>query len=243
MSERRHGRRRSGEERRRLHRRHGERRKDLRVSSDVRLEIEGAGQSWTRRIRNISRGGVELNDPIQCPMGTQLSMTLKFFKASGGIVVKGEVIGVDIQGQGNRIRFAELSEKVRTMLDGHLDLFSAPTRVAEGEQTKQQPTTLEPFQMREALLVVDEEQGPIEHRIDEEERIIGRDPQTADLIINHPSISRRHAQVCVQNDRHVIIDLSSTNGIRFQGKPVHVLVLKNGMVFYLGKVQLQYLKG
>ncbi len=45
---------------------------------------------------------------------------------------------------------------------------------------------------------------------------IGRDP-TNDMVINHPSASRYHAQIKVQSGRYTLFDLNSTNGTFVNG--------------------------
>ena len=53
----------------------------------------------------------------------------------------------------------------------------------------------------------------------EGENVIGRDPVAA-LWIDHPSVSRRHARVVVQNGKATLEDLKSKNGTHVNGKEV-----------------------
>jgi predicted component of type VI protein secretion system len=53
----------------------------------------------------------------------------------------------------------------------------------------------------------------------QEEIFIGRDPRL-DLSLLDEMISRAHAVLCVENDRLIIQDLDSTNGILVNGQPV-----------------------
>lgn len=41
---------------------------------------------------------------------------------------------------------------------------------------------------------------------------IGRDPARADIVLNDPAVSARHARIHYENERFVIYDLDSTNG-------------------------------
>ncbi|MGC9524348.1 MAG: FHA domain-containing protein [Limnospira sp.] len=48
---------------------------------------------------------------------------------------------------------------------------------------------------------------------------IGRD-ESNDTVVNHPSVSRHHAQIARQNGSFILTDLNSTNGTFVNGKPV-----------------------
>ncbi|MEZ4448223.1 MAG: FHA domain-containing protein [Nannocystaceae bacterium] len=51
------------------------------------------------------------------------------------------------------------------------------------------------------------------------ENVIGRDPR-AEISIDSPDISRRHAQVRVTGDAVILSDLGSKNGVIIGGKPI-----------------------
>ncbi|MGC8833586.1 MAG: FHA domain-containing protein [Armatimonadota bacterium] len=51
------------------------------------------------------------------------------------------------------------------------------------------------------------------------ENLIGRSPE-ADVLIPHPSVSRRHALIVIEDGAAYIEDLGSTNGTIIEGKPV-----------------------
>jgi hypothetical protein len=53
----------------------------------------------------------------------------------------------------------------------------------------------------------------------QEEILIGRDPRM-DLALVDEMISRAHAVLCVENDRLIIQDLDSTNGIKVNDQPI-----------------------
>jgi len=66
------------------------------------------------------------------------------------------------------------------------------------------------------------------------ELLIGRSAP-ADLIINHPEISRRHARLVFQQGDYILEDLSSSNGTFVNGKPVRdSQVLTDGAEIQLG---------
>ncbi|RME22138.1 MAG: FHA domain-containing protein, partial [Deltaproteobacteria bacterium] len=141
--------------------------------------------------------------------------------------------------RGTRIRFVDLRPSELQALEQHLELFDEPTQVGIPRVTGR--TGQKPKKVLEGLLIVEDDPEGTEFRLRSTDRLIGRDPRQVDFVLNHPSVSRRHAHIVNHNGRHVINDLSSTNGIRFRGKQVRTLVLRDGMVFQIGKVRLQYL--
>ena len=72
----------------------------------------------------------------------------------------------------------------------------------------------------EARLVQFEERKRIATRVLRGKEIrIGRDP-TSDLIVDYANVSRHHAVVRELGDRHMVLDLGSTNGVRVNGTPI-----------------------
>src|SRR6266511_2389962 len=59
-----------------------------------------------------------------------------------------------------------------------------------------------------------------------------------DLILNHPSVSRKHARFEPRNNRWWIIDLKSTNGVKVNGNLVTAAQINSGDVIHVGSVQL-----
>ena len=41
-----------------------------------------------------------------------------------------------------------------------------------------------------------------------------------DLVLNHPSVSRKHARIEARDGRWWIVDLKSTNGVKVNGGPI-----------------------
>lgn len=222
-------------------RRHGERRKDERVAAEVMVEVETSGRRTYRRTANISMGGVGFHQPIPFRKGAHINLTLRLAGQKKAVQVEGEVVGSDASGRGTRVRFGTLSTKAHDMLKSHLELFAMPTQIGPQAGPPATARKAPKERVREGILIVEGLEEGQEHRVRSTDKIIGRDPRTADFVINHPSVSRRHAHIYLHNDRHVIADLSSTNGVHFRNKPIHTLVLKDGMVFRIGKVKVQYL--
>ncbi|MDH3943711.1 MAG: FHA domain-containing protein [Anaerolineae bacterium] len=63
--------------------------------------------------------------------------------------------------------------------------------------------------------------------LDKEEIAIGRSEEN-DLVINKPSISRKHAQISSMNDRYLIKDLNSSAGTYVNGRPIVHKLLEPG---------------
>jgi PilZ domain-containing protein/FHA domain-containing protein len=222
-------------------RRRGDRRRQKRVAAEVMVEVETSGRRTYRRTANISAGGIGFHAPIPFRKGSNVFLTLQLAGRGSAVRVKGEVVGCDKNGRGTRVKFLEMSADARESLEEHLKLFSVPTRIGAP------PSPLLPRSrplgksVREGILIVEEDAEGTEFRLRSSDKIIGRDPRAVDFFLDHQSVSRKHAHIYMQNGRHVITDLSSTNGLRFKGKTFHSLVLKNGMVFKVGQIKLQYL--
>jgi adenylate cyclase len=69
------------------------------------------------------------------------------------------------------------------------------------------------------------------------EMSIGR-TEGNDLILNHPSVSRKHARFESRNDAWWIIDLKSTNGIKLNGNVVAEAMVSAGDKLLVGSVQV-----
>ena len=227
-------------DRRATERRNAERRKDQRVTAEIMVEVETSGRRTYRRTANISMGGVGFHAPIPFRKGSKVGLTLRLIGREEPVRVIGEVVGVDKKGRGNRVRFVRVPPRAKRILQNHLLLFKAPTVVGVPPAPLPPERTAKKDRIREGLLIIQDDEGE-EFRIRSSDKIIGRDPKSAHIVIDHPSVSRQHAHVYLHHNRHVITDLSSTNGVHFKNKPIHSLVLKDGMVFKVGKIKLQYL--
>ncbi len=61
-----------------------------------------------------------------------------------------------------------------------------------------------------------------------------------DLILNHPSVSRKHAKIESRNDSWWIIDLKSTNGVKINGTLVTEAQVASGDKIHIGSVQIEF---
>src|SRR4051812_45970119 len=59
-----------------------------------------------------------------------------------------------------------------------------------------------------------------------------------DLILNHPSVSRKHARLENREDKWWIVDLKSTNGVKVNGNLVTEAPVHAGDKIHIGSVQL-----
>ncbi|MEA2488513.1 MAG: hypothetical protein QOH21_305, partial [Acidobacteriota bacterium] len=70
-----------------------------------------------------------------------------------------------------------------------------------------------------------------------EEMSIGR-TEGNDLVLNHPSVSRKHARVESRANHWWIIDLKSTNGVKVNGGLITEAEISAGDKILVGSVQL-----
>lgn len=60
-----------------------------------------------------------------------------------------------------------------------------------------------------------------------------------DLVLNHPSVSRRHARIEKRAQRYWIVDLNSTNGVKVNAAIVTEREIASGDMILVGSVQLE----
>ncbi len=60
-----------------------------------------------------------------------------------------------------------------------------------------------------------------------------------DIVLNHPSVSRKHARIEPRNDKWWIVDLKSTNGVKVNGNLVTESPINSGDKIVVGSVQLE----
>jgi len=80
------------------------------------------------------------------------------------------------------------------------------------------------------------------HSLDKTELIIGR-ANTANLSIDHNSVSRQHAKILSTDGKSRIFDLGSTNGTFVNDERVDESELRNGDLVRIGNVIFKYLSG
>ena len=89
------------------------------------------------------------------------------------------------------------------------------------------------------LVVVTTDLAGMEFRVDRPSLVIGRTEEN-DIILNHASISRHHAKIVRDGDRHTVVDLQSANGVRVAGESYERVDVQPGDVVELGHVKLRF---
>lgn len=69
--------------------------------------------------------------------------------------------------------------------------------------------------------------------------VLGRSPD-CEVPVRASSVSRNHARLEREGKKWVLIDLDSSNGVRFEGKRVTRLELHDGILFALGDLELRF---
>lgn len=76
--------------------------------------------------------------------------------------------------------------------------------------------------------------------LQKEEVVIGRIAE-CDIVLNHITVSRKHASVKKTPDGYVVKDLKSANGIRVNDKDVSEAVLKDDDEITIGNYALRFI--
>ena len=88
-------------------------------------------------------------------------------------------------------------------------------------------------------LIYQDGDTPQTHTFATGEVIIGR-TEDCQIILQDPSISRKHAKVVVDQTGVRVLDLKSKNGTKLNGTQIMEAVLKNGDRLHLGKFQITF---
>ena len=86
------------------------------------------------------------------------------------------------------------------------------------------------------LLIKSESGVKVPHELAEELITVGRGPDNA-ILIDHPSVSGRHAQLQRVGDIYRLKDLDSTNGTQVNGQKVNETALRFGDRIRFGKIE------
>jgi hypothetical protein len=133
---------------------------------------------------------------------------------------------------------------VTISFDQHDDLTTGRFRVRSAALAKVTPASdraVTDTAVRRAQVLL--EVNGMRHPLDPPGLVVGR-ATDADLRINDPGVSRRHAEIRVQADpdgtTHVsIVDLGSTNGIQVDGQRVQQATLNDGSVVRIGNTTMR----
>jgi hypothetical protein len=92
---------------------------------------------------------------------------------------------------------------------------------------------------RYVLEILDGDQAGTVVELGAERLVLGRRPD-AGLVVRDEKCSGHHAEVVLEDGRHVLRDLDSTNGTTMDGRRVTEVVLSAGDVFSAGRVRIVY---
>lgn len=87
------------------------------------------------------------------------------------------------------------------------------------------------------IIVTSEESEPKTFQFDSDLIRIGRASEN-DLVLANRTCSRHHAEIVTEDGTHRIVDLGSTNGIKFGSEKVQELELEHGTIVGLGQYTL-----
>lgn len=91
-----------------------------------------------------------------------------------------------------------------------------------------------------AILEIQAPDGPPLRLLIDRGGVVGRDAR-ADYVIEHPTISRRHAELRIVDGRVAIVDLGSANGTRVNHQPItDARVLNDGDWIQFGRVSARF---
>jgi two-component system, cell cycle response regulator len=80
------------------------------------------------------------------------------------------------------------------------------------------------------------------HSLDKNEQLIGRS-DSANITIDHNSVSRQHAKIVTQNSNARVFDLGSTNGTFVNDERIDEQDLRDGDLVRVGSIIFKYLSG
>jgi len=82
--------------------------------------------------------------------------------------------------------------------------------------------------------------GTQEFALEDGDNVLGRDP-AAQIRVDHPSVSRRHARIVLHEGRATLEDLASRNGTFVDGRPVEATTdIAHGAIIGLGPITLTF---
>jgi hypothetical protein len=77
------------------------------------------------------------------------------------------------------------------------------------------------------------------HQLGSRRVVLGRSKE-ADLQVQDPNVSRRHAELRQEGATYWLVDLDSTNGVEVRGKRVKRLKLEDGTRFTMGSTEITF---
>jgi DNA-binding SARP family transcriptional activator len=118
---------------------------------------------------------------------------------------------------------------------GSTDALVVPQAAPTGRSGS--ATVLRPRRLNAELVLGDGTVVPLSDRV-----ILGRHVD-CDVVLDDSAVSRRHAEIRLASGRHVLLDLSSSNGTWMNGEPILQHLLVHEDTFQIGDHTLQYRTG
>jgi pSer/pThr/pTyr-binding forkhead associated (FHA) protein len=84
--------------------------------------------------------------------------------------------------------------------------------------------------------------APLEIPLRSERMVIGRS-RSADIQVDSPELSRKHAELRHENKEITIHDLDSRNGVFLNGVKIHSAALRGGDTLQIGNVAYVFVEG
>lgn len=165
-------------------------------------------ESFGKNTVRFGRGQVRRNsgEPNDIPVDTSISIVsgahCTFFKTAGGWSVRddGGVNGLIFNGV--KISYHELHDGDKLYIG-----------IKEGQRC------VLAFELRESE---EKRRSDTLSLKGKKSVVIGRDPNSCDMVISHPSVSRRHCIITYEDGGYYIEDNGSTNGVILNGSPLEV---------------------
>ncbi len=141
---------------------------------------------------------------------------------------------------GDMLKLGSASLRFDTGLEEELPNVTMIDNMADLEHTFARETvSMTLYETARPRLVINMPGRTWEVPLDAERTVIGRQLENS-VVIEHPKVSRQHAQVEHRKGEYVLRDLGSTNGTWFGGQAISEHVLADGDTFQIGEARLVY---
>jgi pSer/pThr/pTyr-binding forkhead associated (FHA) protein len=195
-----------------------------------------------KHARLVLQGGVLRMEDLGSYNGTSLNgstLSAPTVLKDGDVVLIGDYrLGIQDDGLGAKARPSSQSAEVAVVAPPVAETLEGQPTIPLSSLGPQTAFSEPPAR----LAVLGRFMSGTEFVLDRPSQVIGRTVEN-DIVINHKSISRHHAKVVREDNRYVIVDLESANGVRVGGSEQDRAELQSGDVIELGEIRLRFLSG